>query len=258
MSTVRVASVEAARHGRVHAPRFREQLVAALSAAPTLHECSEEAEFGRGQLDLFVIQGDDVRTDIEPELSRAQDLSSAGDGLELALCTAKDRVHPKHKLPRAEGLCEVVVGTQFQSLDSVDLLPLGGEDEHGYRTGRGVRADGLQDIVAGDAGQHPVKDQQVGQLPLQGVQSGRAVQGRLNPVSLPRELVRNQSGDLPLVLDDQHAGRQFPPLRFERGRHGRADGAGCSVRVWSHDPPPGDGSPTSARSLSVTSSGSSS
>ena len=69
-----------------------------------------------------------------------------------------------HQLLGREGLGDVVVGAGFQAVDLVLLGALGGEHDDRNGAGAFVVAQLARDGQAGSAGQHPVQQDQVGQL----------------------------------------------------------------------------------------------
>ena len=49
----------------------------------------------------------------------------------IASRTLEDRSNPGSQFPRREGLDNVIVSAKFQPEDAVDLIPSGGEQDHG-------------------------------------------------------------------------------------------------------------------------------
>src|ERR1017187_8264844 len=87
-----------------------EQLVARENAPSVPHEVIEQAEFGGGSRDLFAAncQGHGGRINVNL-------VDFGGQGRQRALETAQDGLYARHKFARAEGLGDVVIGTQLQS-----------------------------------------------------------------------------------------------------------------------------------------------
>ena len=87
------------------------------------------------------------------------------------------------------------------------------------RTGRltvaGSRPELLQNLVSGEARQHPVQDHQVRKLPTDGIERLRPATGSLDAEALTSELVGDQSRDVRLVLYHQDPRERRSDLEAE-------------------------------------------
>ena len=185
-----------------------------------------------------------MRARVYPEHTGPKNPPAARSRCQVPVRTSQDGLGAQYEFPGAEGFGQVVVRSKFETLDSVLLLPLGGQYENGHVCQRRIRADHLQDAVTVKARQHAVEDKQVGRLPLQSLEGSGAAQRGFDPVALPGQLVRDQGGDLCLVLDDQNpCGHPPVPAHSVWRLVGRTScGHGGHGSVPLHDPHPSFGS----------------
>ena len=141
----------------------------------------------------------------------ARDLSAEGvqphppgfqDGLARGLVASLQRAQPRHQFGELEGLDEVVVGSEFEALDA--LAQGTGRSEHDDFHIRVLSSQAGADLIAVDAGQIPVQDDDV-------VVGDLHLRQRLSAV--PRDVDRHRLatqpqcyriGEVGLVLDHQH------------------------------------------------------
>ena len=120
---------------------------------------------------------------------------------------AHDRPDPGHQLPEAEGLDDVVVGSQLQPDDPVHLGAPGGQDQdrHDDRA-RSCR----QTVVAVHIGQTQVQQHHVGRGGAQGVRRRWPPGSRRTP---PGQALGQRLGDAVVVLDHQDPHPQKDGMR---------------------------------------------
>ena len=99
---------------------------------------------------------------------------------------AEDRLDPGQQLGAAERLGDVVVGTDLQPHDTVDLVALGRQDDH--RRGHALAAEDAEDLDAAHAREHHVEQDEVESLVPGGIERGFAVGGRRYLVALARQV----------------------------------------------------------------------
>jgi hypothetical protein len=159
--------------GRVH------QVVAALHKSRPLGQRLQEQELGDGQLHRLAVPQAVVAGGIEGELAplngprAALRRRRARRGL-LAVHAgpAQHGLDPLDEQALAERLVDIVVGPEVEAQDLVDLLVLGGEDDHRQVGGP---AQAAQHLHAVHPGHLDVQYGQVGRIVLQRRQAGGAV-----------------------------------------------------------------------------------
>src|ERR1019366_25834 len=117
---------------------------------------------------------------------------------------AEVRCHAGEQFAGPEGLVDEVVGADFQAEHDVDLVVLGGEDQHGNAVARAT--DLAADVESADVGQHEVEKNEVGVRLIEcGEHAGAAVElGHRVALCLAGQADR--LADQLVVLDDQHCG----------------------------------------------------
>ena len=127
-----------------------------------------------------------------------RDGASAGG----SLTAPEDRTDACHELSCAERLDHIVVSTELQSHDPIDLLATGGEHDDGHV---GSLSDLAAEVPAVPVREHHVEQDDVRSVPLEGVSGvGKALR-ELGLETLPDEVPCQRLGDRRLVLDDEHA-----------------------------------------------------
>ncbi len=118
---------------------------------------------------------------------------------------AQDGAHAKHELLRAEGLGEIVVGAEGKTLNAVGLFAPRRQHEHGD-VARGIgTAELLQHVIAGDARQHEIENDQGRSIASRDLERLRPRAGRGHPITTFGEMVCNEGNDVCLVVDDEDA-----------------------------------------------------
>jgi hypothetical protein len=119
---------------------------------------------------------------------------------------AGDRPHPGHQLPGREGLGDVVVGAHLEAEDLVALLGAPGHHDDRDAARLGVLLQPAADFPAVEVGHHDVQQDEVGPG-LAGLLDGiGAATGHQDVVPFLVEVIADQLGDVPFVLDHEHAG----------------------------------------------------
>ena len=136
--------------------------------------------------------------DVNHQVAKVQHLEGR---LGLGVGAAQQGAHAGHELTRREGLDEVVVGAQLQADDAVLDLALCGQ--HDDRHAGGL-ADGATDALAGELGQHEVKDHEVKGVLLELLDGALAVADAAHDVALALEVGSHGVADCLLVLNKQN------------------------------------------------------
>jgi len=104
-----------------------------------------------------------------------------------------------HQKTLRERLLDVVVGAHAQAEHLVDLVVLGGQEDHRHL---GLLAHALQQVHSVHAGHLDVKDRHVGHLLVEGVQRGLAVIVGFDLESLGLKCHRNRCQDVPVIVHE--------------------------------------------------------
>ena len=115
---------------------------------------------------------------------------------------AQKGAHACYQLAGAEGLDQVVVGTQLEADDAVFNLALRRQHDDGHI---GVIADGAANALAGNAGKHEIEHHQVEMVLGEFLQGLLAVAHRGNPVVLALQICRHRIADGLLVFHQKDA-----------------------------------------------------
>ena len=121
--------------------------------------------------------------------------------------------HPERQLLGRERLGEVVVGAEREAADPVGLLPPRGQEDDAHVAGLLPLPQLGQHVVARDAGQHQVEDDDVGPLLPRGPERVGAVGRRGDPEARLGEVIRHQRRDVGLVVHHEDAVRHAASWR---------------------------------------------
>ena len=99
-----------------------------------------------------------------------------------ALAVLDDVVDAQFEVFEAEGLREILVGTEEQGLLFVFLLSLGGEEDDGQMAVVGIAFDGLRELVAVHLWHHHVGDDEVELFLMDDVEGLATVLGGIDAV----------------------------------------------------------------------------
>jgi hypothetical protein len=131
-------------------------------------------------------------------------LSTAGD--QLRARAAQQRLDAGQQLGHREGLDHIVVGAGREAAHALFFLAARGD--HDDRRARGflAGAPAAAELDAGQAGQHPVEQDQVGHAVADALHRLVAALGGDNAEAFGLEVVAQHQGEIGLVLDDQDGG----------------------------------------------------
>ncbi len=115
------------------APDLLQQFFTAENPAGMARQESEQLVFARGEIDPLTGDRDLPGTQVDGNVSVDERVVSIAGALRWRLdgATAQPGSHPRDKFPQRVWLDHVVVGPEFQTDDSVDLL--GPARQHDYR-----------------------------------------------------------------------------------------------------------------------------
>src|SRR5690606_26614034 len=145
---------------------------------------------------------------------------------------AQHGANPRDDLARAERFADVIVGTEFEAEQAVDLLDPRGEHEDGHR---GKGADLPTQGEAVDAGQVDVEKDRIGSLLVDPVQRQIAVVEDAGAETGSEQIVAHQGRQLRLVLDDQHMGSRVhapAPMAGRRTSMRRPPSVDAEAAMW--------------------------
>ena len=129
---------------------------------------------------------------------------------------AQHRADPGGQLPRRERLGDIVVGSELEAGDAVDLLVSGGEDHDGHP---GLLADRAAEVETVGVGELEVEDHEPYLVLLECQQTVDATCGPDHAESVALEVRADEGGDLLFVLDQQDgSGHGLAPQRARRAR----------------------------------------
>jgi hypothetical protein len=120
----------------------------------------------------------------------------------------------REQLARIEGLGEVVVGTDLEPDDAIDVVALGSEHDDGCQVTASAKAAADRKTIL--AGQHQVEDDQIEQFALQKAVHRAAVLCHEHLESLLTQVAAQQVTDAGVVIDDEQAGGTSSRLRAHR------------------------------------------
>ena len=129
-----------------------------------LQEQAQQLKFLECQLHTLPICRDGVRVEVDRNATALQKMRRC-----LHLAAAKDRLHAGDKLHDPEGLCEIVVRAQVQTLNFIVFRALGRRHDDGDA---GKSRGGLhpaQKLDAVESWEHHVEHDKLGHFLLQGV-----------------------------------------------------------------------------------------
>jgi hypothetical protein len=171
-----------------------------------LHQDDQEPKLGRRQRHLASAKNDLASLEIDHQLTMAQHRSG------WRLGTAKDGAHAAHELPRAEGLRDVIVGANIETVHAIVFR--GARRQHDNRHPAARLAEGSTDLDAVDRRQRKVQNDEIAPSGRGLVQGLGAVRTYRHIVASVFEITLNRIGRLALILDDENCySRSPPPLR---------------------------------------------
>ena len=183
--------------GRIH------QGIAALDHARALGEGMQDEELGDGEHHGLALPGAGMAFGIHAQQATFQDLGvrSLGSRGILGLETAQDRLHTLHQQALREGFADEIVGAHLQAEQFVDLLVLGGEEDHRQL---GLLAQAAQQLHAVHAGHLDVEDGEIRRIGLQAVKSRHAVIVGLDAIAFRLQRDGNGGQNVAVVIDQRN------------------------------------------------------
>src|SRR5918995_3581185 len=153
---VDVAGADVARELRL--PQLLHDLQPAEHLPGSLREQPQHLELRAGQVHGFAPHRDQVPREVDCHRAGFDRLGLVDRGRAIELAPAQLRPHASDQLAHRERLRDVVVGSDLEADDRVDLGVLGGQQDDRYRA---AGADVAADVEAAAPGHHDVEDQQV-------------------------------------------------------------------------------------------------
>jgi hypothetical protein len=215
------------RHGDVGPPHAVQQPVAGHDPTGLPHQLRQEFEFLGSQVDLGIANEATMPSGIK--LQRTVDEQARF--VRTRIPTPQHRAHPQYQLARAEGLRDIVIGTEFEADHAVDFVGTRGEhDDRKLREGR-IGTELATQIGARQVGQHQVEHHQVRACGLQRLHRFTARGRRVDLEARLAEVEANQLEEIGLVVDDENS------FRHVSNHINRALGGKCGCRAASESTP---------------------
>jgi len=191
----------------VHAPDFREQLLAGHHLALVLHEVFQQFHLQAREFDRHVSNRSFPGLEVDLRGAKSHGCRRGGvdrlGGPLVAASPGEQAADDRQEFLEVEGLLQVDVGAGVEAADSVlDERPRG---EHHDRDVVSLGPDLFADGVAAHAGKHQVEHHQFDRWRRRGekVEGGGAVAGGGHRVALSLEVELDSKGEMLLVLDDE-------------------------------------------------------
>jgi len=163
-------------------------------------EAGEQVELDPGEVHL--VHADPYPALGEVDLQLAEPQRGVLDQARRPFEPAQEGVDPRHQLPHAERLAQVVVRTDPQPDEQVGLAVPGREHEYGHRP---VGLDPAAHLQPVEARQHDVENDHVRPAGAAGLDRRRPVNGNLHGEPLGPQPSRHRLSDRGLVVDDENA-----------------------------------------------------
>ena len=182
----------------VGSPDPVDERLAGEHAAGVLHQQLEELEFLARQVDGLSPDGDLEPLRVEPDTPGFENLPFI---CRFPPGSSQNGPDPGNELSGAERLGDIVIGPELQSDNLVDLGVASGEhdDRHVRRT-----TDLLADVLSWKAGEHEVKQHQVGSIGLEPSETFATVGHPLHLVALATKGVLERFTESGLVFDEEN------------------------------------------------------
>ena len=180
-------------------PHRGEQLLPGEDPTGAPHQVTQQLELGRGEHHLDAVGEDPAPRRVQLTDADLPHRLGVGRGAGAAAQHGPD---PGDQLARAERLGDVVVGTELQPHDAVNLVVAGGQEDH--RSPVAALAQPSAQLRAVQPGQADVDDAGDRAQPPGGGQTGGPVGLDVDAVPVPGQVEPDQVGDRALILDHEH------------------------------------------------------
>ena len=195
-----------------------DQLVAALDVTGTAGQCLQEQELGHRDVERAAPPRAQVARRVQHEVAAAQDVLVVrlAGFLRRQVAPAQQRPDTLDQQPLGERFLDVVVGAHAQAQHLVDLVVLGGEEDH-----RHVRflADLAQQLHAVHARHLDVEYGEVGGLAPEPLERLGASRIGAHPESLVLEGHGYRGQDVAVVVDEDDGVGHRLCLQLPKARH---------------------------------------
>jgi hypothetical protein len=188
--------------------RFQ-QLRAGLHPSAPLNEGEEQFVFGGGQVELLTSDGRAMSGSVYGNRPRGQGRAGAYSG---GAQPAKQTTHSEREFLRRERLGQVVVGPEREAAYTVGLLPPCRKEYDANLTSLIALSHLREHIVARDAGEHEIEDDDVRALFPGRLQSIGAIGGGGNPETCLGQVIGDERSNVRLVVYDENAVCHSDPM----------------------------------------------
>lgn len=182
-------------------PHGIEQVVAAEDASFVTGEIVEQAEFGGGGRDSGAANGESHRRRIDFDVANFH-----RTGWQRSLEAAENGFHAGDEFAWAEGLCDIVVGSEFEAEDAVGFAAFGREKDYWNSGQAGRLANGSADLESIFAGDHDVENEERWPLAFSIGEDGRSSGINADDEALVLQMMADEAGNVRIVFNHEDAG----------------------------------------------------
>ena len=188
------------------------QLVPVLDVTGTMGQGLQQQELGYRQIDRPALPVAEMARGVKQQIAALDDLARRTGRSRLALAQALAPQQGPDALDEqalGEGLLDVIVGAHAQAHELVDLVILGGQEDHGQIA---LLAQPVEQLEAVHARHLDVEDRQIDRLGGQALQSLRAVRENTHDEALGLQRHGDRGQDVAIVIDKRDGLRHgYPP-----------------------------------------------
>mmetsp|Transcript_15415 Transcript_15415/g.24215 ORF Transcript_15415/g.24215 Transcript_15415/m.24215 type:complete len:201 (+) Transcript_15415:244-846(+) len=178
------------------------QLVAALDETGALRQRLQQQEFRDGQRHVMALPADRVAQRVHLQMAAFDHLGFLGIADDLSVhrvLAAQQRADPLDQKALAERLLDIVIRPHAQAQHLVDLIVLGGQEDHRHRR---LLPQPLQQIHPVHAGHLDIQNGHVRQLLAEGIERLLAVIIRLHLETFRFERHRDRSQNVAIIVHE--------------------------------------------------------
>src|ERR1700744_3913546 len=179
------------------APDAREQFLAGEHATGRAREFREEIELGAGQRDRRFVRGHPATLEVDRDAADGEQR-----GRHRPALATKQGLEPGNEFTRGERLGQVIVGTELDAEDAVDLVVAGGDEDDGRPVAGFAQAP--TDLDAVQARKSDIEDHGDGPQPPNRGEAGGTVTLDVHAEARLGEVQALQVGYRALVFDDNY------------------------------------------------------
>jgi hypothetical protein len=208
-----------------------DHIVAGDDMARSLEEESEQIEFNRGELDFAIFAADGAGAFVEFDVTENDCFGDRGSRVgRREEAAAENSLNAGGELARIEGLHQVIVGADFQAMDTIDVVTASREHDHGEARPQPDLAERFKPF---DFREHYIEDDQ-GKVAGDGAfQAFGAVMRDVNAKAFRLEIFAEEVAQLDIIVHNENAGKRgvrvftFVQVHGMRAAAAREPGRAC-------------------------------